>query len=90
MKNAVIGQDIVRIRVHQVPRLKNMKWGEVGGFPRNKPSEHRLTLIREVLSENEGNEKYGTIENKWDRWDHVFEREKKWIGATVILKEQEV
>ena len=89
-KNAIIDQEILRIRVHQTPRSQMLSWGEANGIPAQRACDQRLTIMREHLLGNEGdNPKYGPMRLIWDRWGKSEEVKsaRPWIGATVILKD---
>lgn len=90
VRNALVEQVPVRIRVHQVPRSSRLGWRECGGFPSKISSEHRLTICREVLSEDEGKLRLGPLGKHWDRWSDPKKGDgRKWTDCTVILKEPE-
>lgn len=86
IRNSLVSQKVVRIRVHQNPRSSPFGWGEVPGFPTGKVSSQRLSLVRKVLSDGG----VGPIIQHWDRWgdsSEVFSG--SWIGATVVLEDEE-
>jgi len=86
IRNALVSQEPVKIRIHQVPRSEVLNWDDVAGFPKHQLSPHRLTVMRQVLSDVDGKRKLGPLVLRWDRWgDSPKVEENKWVGATVIL-----
>jgi hypothetical protein len=79
-------EEILRVKIHKVPRKSALGWGEGTGFPINGKYE-RITLLRDYQVNAEGKATFGPLEIVKDSWnDPVWHRDKEWIGATAVIK----